>query len=207
MPICLASGSRVRSWGPSRDNVGQSGLGLGRTEEGGQEACLLLPLNLSRARASQWLSWESGSLHEDSLCGLYLDDVAWPLLQVEMLLSNFGGQLGLWMSCSIVCVIEIIEVFFIDSLSIIARQQWQKARRWWAQRQAPSCPEARASHRGQDNPVLDIDDDLPTFTSALRLPPAPGAQVPGTPPPRYNTLRLERAFSSQLTDTQVPAES
>lgn len=130
-----------------------------------------------------------------------------PANSVEMLLSNFGGQLGLWMSCSVVCVIEIIEVFFIDSLSIIARHQWQKAKRWWAHRQAPTCPGAPMSLQGQDNPVLDTDDDLPTFTSALRLPPAPGTQVPGTPPPRYNTLRLERVFSNQLTDTQVPAES
>lgn len=126
---------------------------------------------------------------------------------MEVLLSNFGGQLGLWMSCSIVCVIEIIEVFFIDSLFIIARRQWQKTKTWWSQRQAPPGPEVPPSSRGQDNPVLEIDDDLPTFTSALRLPPAPGAQVPGTPPPRYNTLGLERAFSNQLTDTQVPAES
>lgn len=163
--------------------------------------------NLFRVKASQGLSRGSGSLHVASSGGLCLDVVARPLLQVEMLLSNFGGQLGLWMSCSIVCIIEIIEVFFIDSLSIIARQQWQRAKRWWSQRQAPACPEAPHSLRGQDNPVLDIDDDLPTFTSALRLPPAPGAQVPGTPPPRYNTLRLERAFSNQLTDTQVPAES
>ncbi|XP_066131967.1 amiloride-sensitive sodium channel subunit gamma isoform X2 [Saccopteryx bilineata] len=131
-----------------------------------------------------------------------------PANSVEMLLSNFGGQLGLWMSCSVVCVIEIIEVFFIDSLSIVARQQWQKTRKWWSQkRQAPSVPQAAHGHRGRDNPVLDLDDDPPTFTSALRLPPAPGAQVPGTPPPTYNTLRLERAFSDQLTDTQVPAES
>lgn len=133
--------------------------------------------------------------------------MTWPLSQVEVLLSNFGGQLGLWMSCSIVCVIEIIEVFFIDSLSIIARHQWQKTKKWWSRRQAPPCPEAPRSPRGRDNPGLDVDDDLPTFTSALRLPPAPEAQVPGTPPPRYNTLRLERAFSDQLTDTQVPAES
>ncbi|XP_041606340.1 amiloride-sensitive sodium channel subunit gamma [Vulpes lagopus] len=124
-----------------------------------------------------------------------------PANSIEMLLSNFGGQLGLWMSCSVVCVIEIIEVFFIDSLSIITRRQWQKAKEWWARRHAPPSPQ------GQDNPGLDIDDDLPTFTSALRLPPAPGTQVPGTPPPRYNTLRLERAFSDQLTDTQEPAES
>lgn len=124
-----------------------------------------------------------------------------PANSIEMLLSNFGGQLGLWMSCSVVCIIEIIEVFFIDSLSIVARHQWQKAKGWWAQRQAPP------NLGGQDNPSLQIDDDLPTFTSALRLPPAPGAQVPGTPPPRYNTLRLEKAFSDQLTDTQLPAES
>uniref|UniRef100_A0ABI7ZQR9 Epithelial sodium channel subunit gamma n=2 Tax=Felis catus TaxID=9685 RepID=A0ABI7ZQR9_FELCA len=124
-----------------------------------------------------------------------------PANSIEMLLSNFGGQLGLWMSCSVVCVIEIIEVFFIDSFSIIARHQWHKAKEWWARRHAPPGPQ------GQDNLGLDIDDDLPTFTSALRLPPAPGTEVPGTPPPRYNTLRLERAFSDQLTDTQMPAES
>ncbi|XP_040314708.1 epithelial sodium channel subunit gamma isoform X3 [Herpailurus yagouaroundi] len=124
-----------------------------------------------------------------------------PANSIEMLLSNFGGQLGLWMSCSVVCVIEIIEVFFIDSFSIIARRQWHKAKEWWARRHAPPGPQ------GQDNLGLDIDDDLPTFTSALRLPPAPGTEVPGTPPPTYNTLRLERAFSDQLTDTQMPAES
>ncbi|OWK11396.1 SCNN1G, partial [Cervus elaphus hippelaphus] len=130
-----------------------------------------------------------------------------PANSIEQLLSNIGGQLGLWMSCSVVCVIEIIEVFFIDSLSIIARQQWHKAKGWWARRRAPACPEAPRTRQGRVNPGLDIDDDLPTFTSALSLPPAPGAQVPGTPPPRYNTLRLERAFSSQLTDTQEAAES
>ncbi|XP_044791657.1 amiloride-sensitive sodium channel subunit gamma isoform X2 [Bubalus bubalis] len=130
-----------------------------------------------------------------------------PANSIEQLLSNIGGQLGLWMSCSVVCIIEIIEVFFIDSLSIIARHQWHKAKRWWARRRAPACPEAPRAPQGRDNPSLDIDDDLPTFTSALSLPPAPGSQVPGTPPPRYNTLRLERAFSSQLSDTQVPAES
>ncbi|KAL6033190.1 hypothetical protein STEG23_023806, partial [Scotinomys teguina] len=128
-------------------------------------------------------------------------------LQIEMLLSNFGGQLGLWMSCSVVCVIEIIEVFFIDFFSIIARHQWQKAKDWWARRRAPPSPETRSSHQGQDNPALDTDDDLPTFTSAMRLPPAPEATVPGTPPPRYNTLRLDSAFSSQLTDTQLTNES
>ncbi|KAM9584245.1 epithelial sodium channel subunit gamma [Trichechus inunguis] len=125
---------------------------------------------------------------------------------IPNLLSNFGGQLGLWLSCSVVCVIEIFEVFFIDSLSIITRRQWQKAKEWWARRQPPSCPEAPPIPQGQDNPALNIDEDPPTFMSALSLPPAPRTQVPGTPPPRYNTLRLEKAFSNQLTDTQVPDE-
>uniref|UniRef100_A0A8C0DZE1 Epithelial sodium channel subunit gamma n=1 Tax=Balaenoptera musculus TaxID=9771 RepID=A0A8C0DZE1_BALMU len=130
-----------------------------------------------------------------------------PANSIEMLLSNIGGQLGLWMSCSVVCVIEIVEVFLVDSLSIVARHQWRKAKEWWARRQAPPWPEAPPSPQGRDNLGLDIDDDLPTFTSALCLPPAPAAQVPGTPPPRYNTLRLERDFPSQLADTEVPAES
>uniref|UniRef100_H0UT09 Epithelial sodium channel subunit gamma n=2 Tax=Cavia porcellus TaxID=10141 RepID=H0UT09_CAVPO len=129
-----------------------------------------------------------------------------PANSIEVLLSNFGGQLGLWMSCSVVCVIEIIEVFFIDFFSIIARRQWQKAKEWWARKKAHPGPEAPPSQQGQDNPTLYIDEDLPTFTSALHLPPALGAQVPGTPPPKYNTLHLERAFSNQLPDTQVPSE-
>nr|XP_009930607.1 PREDICTED: amiloride-sensitive sodium channel subunit gamma [Opisthocomus hoazin] len=58
-----------------------------------------------------------------------------PANTLVILLSNFGGQLGLWMSCSVVCVIEIVEVFFIDSLSIVMRRQWQKAKRWWNHRQ------------------------------------------------------------------------
>ncbi|KAM9098991.1 amiloride-sensitive sodium channel subunit gamma [Sarcophilus harrisii] len=128
-----------------------------------------------------------------------------PANSIEILLSNFGGQLGLWMSCSVVCVLEIIEVFFVDSLSIITRRCWQKIKKRWAQRntqqgQSPSGnPEDLA---GCDNPTCVLDDDLPTFSTALQLPQAPGAHVPGTPPPKYNTLRIERTFSNQLEDTQ-----
>ncbi|XP_007664468.3 amiloride-sensitive sodium channel subunit gamma [Ornithorhynchus anatinus] len=128
-----------------------------------------------------------------------------PANRIENLLSNFGGQLGLWMSCSVVCVIEIIEVFFIDFFSIIARRRWQKAKEWWGGRRAqqrPSSLESPPEHGGHDNPTCIPDDDLPTFNTALRLPQPQGTHVPGTPPPRYNTLRLERAFATQLEDTQ-----
>lgn len=125
-------------------------------------------------------------------------------LQLVILLSNFGGQLGLWMSCSVVCVIEIVEVFFIDSLSIVLRRQWQKAKKWWSHRQQGSMGRAAQAsdveRQGHDNPVC-IDEDLPTFTTALRLPLPHDSPLPRTPPPNYSTLRLETAFTEQLPDT------
>jgi len=127
-----------------------------------------------------------------------------PLFQLVILLSNFGGQLGLWMSCSVVCVIEIVEVFFIDSLSIVMRRQWQKAKRWWNHRQQERSgkpPQAGDPERqGHDNPVC-MDEDLPTFNTALRLPLPQDSPLPRTPPPNYSTLRLEAAFTEQLPDT------
>ncbi|NWQ79749.1 SCNNG protein, partial [Columbina picui] len=127
-----------------------------------------------------------------------------PANTLVILLSNFGGQLGLWMSCSVVCVIEIVEVFFIDSLSIVMRRQWQKAKKWWNNRKRDRSgkpPQAGDLERqGHDNPAC-IDEDLPTFNTALRLPLPQGSPLPRTPPPNYNTLRLETAFTEQLPDT------
>lgn len=124
--------------------------------------------------------------------------------QLVILLSNFGGQLGLWMSCSVVCVIEIVEVFFIDSLSIVMRRQWQKAKKWWNDRKRERLgkpPQADNLERQcHDNPVC-IDEDLPTFNTALRLPLPQDNPLPRTPPPNYSTLRLETAFAEQLPDT------
>ncbi|KAM6299158.1 epithelial sodium channel subunit gamma [Aegotheles albertisi] len=127
-----------------------------------------------------------------------------PANTLVILLSNFGGQLGLWMSCSVVCVIEIVEVFFIDSLSIVMRRQWQKAKKWWNDRkrdQSGKPPQAGDLERqGHDNPIC-IDEDLPTFNTALRLPLPQDSPLPRTPPPNYSTLRLETAFTEQLPDT------
>lgn len=108
------------------------------------------------------------------------------------------------MSCSVVCVIEIVEVFFIDSLSIVMRRQWQKAKKWWNDRKrvrSGKPPQASNLERqGHDNPVC-IDEDLPTFNTALRLPLPQDNPLPRTPPPNYSTLRLETAFTEQLPDT------
>ncbi|KAM3661986.1 epithelial sodium channel subunit gamma [Ammospiza maritima maritima] len=126
-----------------------------------------------------------------------------PANTLVILLSNFGGQLGLWMSCSVVCVIEIVEVFFIDSLSIVLRRQWQRAKKWWSGRQQGRAAQATAGdveRQGHENPAC-IDEDLPTFTTALRLPLPQDGPLPRTPPPNYSTLRLETAFTEQLPDT------
>ncbi|XP_054849497.1 amiloride-sensitive sodium channel subunit gamma [Eublepharis macularius] len=131
-----------------------------------------------------------------------------PANSIVILLSNFGGQLGLWMSCSVVCVIEIIEVFFIDTSSIILRRRWQKAKKWWqGQRGGPglkpgACPEdGPPGSQGHDNPTCTTDDDLPTFNTALRLPLPRDSQVPRTPPPTYSTLHLDSTFEGQMPDT------
>ncbi|XP_063170710.1 amiloride-sensitive sodium channel subunit gamma [Candoia aspera] len=125
-----------------------------------------------------------------------------PANNIVLLLSNFGGQLGLWMSCSVVCIIEIVEVFFLDTLCIILRQQWQKAKRWWkgqpgeqGQAEAGGPPPSGAEQGYHNSACSQDDEDPPTFNTAMRLPP------PRTPPPNYSTLRHVSPFSEQLADT------
>lgn len=111
-----------------------------------------------------------------------------------------------------VCVIEILEVFFIDTFSIILRRRWQKAKKWWQGRRGGgaglepgSGPEEGA--QGHDNPACSGDDDLPTFNTALQLPLSPVSLAPRTPPPTYSTLHLGTStFREQMHDTRQEEE-
>ncbi|XP_062999733.1 amiloride-sensitive sodium channel subunit gamma [Elgaria multicarinata webbii] len=202
-----------------------------------KEACRLKEWTLTTSLA-QWpstvseewmlrvLSWDKGKdsnkmLNKTDLANLmvFYKDLnersitEKPTNTVVLLLSNFGGQLGLWMSCSVVCVIEIVEVFFIDTLCIILRHQWQKVKKWWQSRKGGRSQEATLppqsgtlEGQGHDNPACtqdddDDDDDLPTFNTAMRLPLPPQHLAPRTPPPNYSTLRLASPFPEQLEDT------
>ncbi|KAM8961466.1 epithelial sodium channel subunit gamma [Pelodytes ibericus] len=124
-----------------------------------------------------------------------------PANSIVILLSNFGGQLGLWMSCSMVCVLEIVEIFLIDSFWVVLRQRWQKlCKRWknWKEnrlQQTPNIPVPDMT--GHDNPICLRDEDPPTFNTALQLPQPQNCHVPRTPPPKYNTLRIQSAFNLQ----------
>ncbi|XP_072916996.1 epithelial sodium channel subunit gamma-like [Hemitrygon akajei] len=113
---------------------------------------------------------------------------------VVTLLSNFGGQLGLWMSCSVVCVIEIIEVFFIDMFLIGARKGIQTVRKWWRRETEEEEPPT-ASSRAHRTSVYINDEDPPTFNAALQL---PCVQASDMLPPTYETLQMHADF---LPDT------
>eukprot|EP00079_Xenopus_tropicalis_P017715 XP_004918046.1 PREDICTED: amiloride-sensitive sodium channel subunit gamma [Xenopus tropicalis] len=200
-----------------------------------RESCSFKEWTLTRSLAKwpslnseQWmlrvLSWELGeklnkNLTKNDLANLniFYQDLnsrsisESPTYNIVTLLSNFGGQLGLWMSCSMICVLEIVEVFFIDSFWVVLRQQWRKLCNWWKHRkdnQEEDFPEipvpAMAGHDNPlcvDNPISLGEEDPPTFNSALQLPQPQDSQVPRTPPPKYNTLRIHSAFHLETMDS------
>ncbi|XP_067859145.1 amiloride-sensitive sodium channel subunit gamma-like [Heptranchias perlo] len=161
------------------------------------------PSSPSEERILRLLSWENGlhgnrTLTKNELAnlGIFYKDLnlrnisETPANNVVTLLSNFGGQLGLWMSCSVVCIIEIVEVFFIDMFLIAARKGVQTVRRWWRKEEEQQLPPT-ASNTAHGSPFYISDEDPPTFNSALQLPRQP---VPDTLPPTYQTLRIRSGF-------------
>ncbi|XP_075142155.1 epithelial sodium channel subunit gamma [Leptodactylus fuscus] len=157
------------------------------------------------------LSWELGSKLEKTLTkndlanlNIFYQDLNLrtiaesPSSSLPNLLANFGGQLGLWMSCSMVCVLEIVEIFLIDSFWVVLREQWEKFRKWLKNGQQEEDAEQRPQTiTGRDNPCL-TEEDPPTFNSALQLPHA--AEVPRTPPPLYRSLHIRSDFIEQPTN-------
>ncbi|XP_075687545.1 epithelial sodium channel subunit gamma [Rhinoderma darwinii] len=166
--------------------------------------------------AEEWtlrvLSWELGSrlgknLTKNDLANLdiFYQDLNLrtidenPSSSLSNLLANFGGQLGLWMSCSMVCVLEIVEIFLIDSFWVVLRQKWQKLIKWWKNRKDRDIGQYPGTMVGHDNPCL-TDEDPPTFNTALQLPHADICQVPRTPPPLYKSLQIPSDFIENPPD-------
>ncbi|XP_053550799.1 amiloride-sensitive sodium channel subunit gamma [Bombina bombina] len=194
-----------------------------------RESCSFKEWELTRSQAKwpsinseEWmlrvLTWELGdklnkNLTKQDLANLniYYQDLniksisESPTYNIVTLLSNFGGQLGLWLSCSMVCVLEIFEIFLIDSFWVVLRQRWQKFKKWWKNRkedqtqQTPDIPVPTMT--GHDNPICTGDEDPPTFNTALQLPQAQHLEVPRTPPPMYNSLRIQEAFVHEANDS------
>ncbi|XP_078095940.1 epithelial sodium channel subunit gamma-like [Mustelus asterias] len=148
------------------------------------------------------LSWEKGlhgnrTLRKNELAslGIFYKDLNQRNISetaannIVTLLSNFGGQLGLWMSCSVICIIEIVEVFFFDMFLIVARKGVQAVRKWWQKEQEELPPTISIAAHGA--PFYISDEDPPTFNSALQLPRPP---CHDTFPPTYETLRIRSSF-------------
>ncbi|XP_071976404.1 epithelial sodium channel subunit gamma [Engystomops pustulosus] len=159
------------------------------------------------------LSWELGDRLEKKLTkndlvnldifyqDLNLKTIAEsPASSLPNLLANFGGQLGLWMSCSMVCVLEIVEIFLIDSFWVVLREKWQKVITWWKKRKETDAEELPDTMAGHDNPCL-TEEDPPTFNTALQLPQVDHCQVPRTPPPLYRSLQIQSDSNEQPTNT------
>ncbi|KAM4632337.1 epithelial sodium channel subunit beta [Discoglossus pictus] len=102
---------------------------------------------------------------------------------VVWLLSNLGGQFGFWMGGSVLCIVEfgeiIIDCFWITILKLLA---WNKERKHRRRRPRysdapPTVSELVEAHTNHGFHLDDLD----------RL----SIGVPGTPPPQYDSLRIQ----------------
>ncbi|NP_001079258.1 amiloride-sensitive sodium channel subunit beta [Xenopus laevis] len=104
---------------------------------------------------------------------------------VVWLLSNLGGQFGFWMGGSVLCIIEfgeiIIDCVWITILKFLA---WSRNRRQRRKRPQYSDPPPTVSElvEAHTNPGFQHDD-------GDHVP----VDIPGTPPPNYDSLRVNTA--------------
>ncbi|CAH2307701.1 amiloride-sensitive sodium channel subunit beta [Pelobates cultripes] len=108
---------------------------------------------------------------------------------VVWLLSNLGGQFGFWMGGSVLCIIEfgeiIIDCIWITILKLLA---WQKDRKQRRRRPDYSDPPPTISElvESYTNPAFVSEDNGEIH---MDMPGTPG--IPGTPPPHYDSLRVQ----------------
>ncbi|XP_075035626.1 epithelial sodium channel subunit beta [Mixophyes fleayi] len=102
---------------------------------------------------------------------------------VVWLLSNLGGQFGFWMGGSVLCIIEFGEII-IDCIwiTILKFLGWNRKRREKRRRPEYADPPPTVSElvEAYSNPGFHHEDanqtDMP---------------IPGTPPPKYDSLRVK----------------
>ncbi|XP_036926538.1 amiloride-sensitive sodium channel subunit beta isoform X1 [Sturnira hondurensis] len=112
---------------------------------------------------------------------------------IVWLLSNLGGQFGFWMGGSVLCLIEFAEII-IDFvwITVIKLVAFSKSLR---QRQA------QVRYAGPPPTVAELVEAHTNFafqSDTVNHSPNPGAYpseqtlpIPGTPPPNYDSLRLQ----------------
>lgn len=113
--------------------------------------------------------------------------------QIVWLLSNLGGQFGFWMGGSVLCLIEfaeiVIDFLWITVIRLVAFAKGLRQKR------------AQARYAGPPPTVAELVEAHTNFAfqpDVANHGPRPGASpdeetlpIPGTPPPNYDSLRLQ----------------
>ncbi|KAM5227252.1 epithelial sodium channel subunit beta [Ctenodactylus gundi] len=116
-----------------------------------------------------------------------------PANNIVWLLSNLGGQFGFWMGGSVLCLVEfgeiIIDFVWITIIKLVAFFKGLRQKR------------AQASYAGPPPTVAELVEAHTNFgfqpdttNCSPHTEPYPSEQtspIPGTPPPNYDSLRLQ----------------
>ncbi|XP_012635656.2 epithelial sodium channel subunit beta [Microcebus murinus] len=116
-----------------------------------------------------------------------------PANNIVWLLSNLGGQFGFWMGGSVLCLIEFAEII-IDFV-------WITIIKLVAFAKSPRRRPAPARYAGPPPTVAELVEAHTNFgfqpdtanhsPSAEAYPDEQAMPIPGTPPPNYDSLRLQ----------------
>ncbi|XP_028620107.1 amiloride-sensitive sodium channel subunit beta [Grammomys surdaster] len=129
-----------------------------------------------------------------------------PANNIVWLLSNLGGQFGFWMGGSVLCLIEfgeiIIDFIWITIIKLVASCKGLRRRR-------PQAP-----YTGPPPTVAELVEAHTNFgfqpdTTSCRphaevYPDQQTLPIPGTPPPNYDSLRLQ-PMDTMESDSEVEA--
>ncbi|EMP36936.1 Amiloride-sensitive sodium channel subunit beta [Chelonia mydas] len=111
---------------------------------------------------------------------------------IVWLLSSLGGQFGFWMGGSVLCLIEfgeiIIDFLWITIINIISWGKGLKQKRAWAQ--YPDAPPTVSELVEAHTNLGFQHEDIITHSRDEVPPPGALPPEPGTPPPNYDSLRV-----------------
>lgn len=127
-------------------------------------------------------------------------------LQIVWLLSNLGGQFGFWMGGSVLCLIEfgeiIIDFIWITIIKLVVFCKGLRRKR----PQAPyTGPPPTVAELVEAHTNFGFQPDTTSHSPHAEVyPDQQTLPIPGTPPPNYDSLRLQ-PLDTMESDSEVEA--